>query len=234
MDRKAKRALLIIGIFAGAAGLALGLSMMKPPPDTRDIPNVEPLVTVLPLIASSASFRIASQGTVRPLTETILSAEVAGSIVSISPKFVAGGVFKNGEELLRIDPTNYGVAVDQARALLTQRQIEHDGALKLRTQGYRAESEYASAVAALAAARAGLVKAERNLERTHITLPYDGMVKMKEADLGQYVSPGTRLGITFATDYAEVRLPLTDQDLAFIDLPRRGRRLQKWRGAAAN
>jgi len=192
---------------------------MKPPPETRDIPNVEPLVSVLPLIESSVSFRIASQGTVRPRTETIVSAEVAGSIVSISPKFIAGGVFENGEELLRIDPTNYSVAVDQAKALLTQRQIEHDGALKLRTQGYRAESEYASAVAALAAARAGLVKAERNLERTHITLPYDGMVKTKEADLGQYVSPGTRLGVTFATDYAEVRLPLTDQDLAFIDLP---------------
>jgi len=219
MERRAKRALLIAGIFAGAAGIAVGLSQMKPPPETKDIPNVEPLVTVLPLLESSASFMIASQGTVRPRTETILSAEVAGSIVSISPKFVAGGVFASGEELLRIDSTNYSVAVDQAKALLTQRQIEHDGALKLRTQGYRAESEYASAAAALAAARAGLVKAERNLERTHITLPYDGMVKIKEADLGQYVSPGTRLGVTFATDYAEVRLPLTDQDLAFIDLP---------------
>ncbi len=219
MKRKAKRALLISGIFAGAVGLAVGLSQLKPPPETKDIPDVAPLVEVLPLLESTASFRIASQGTVRPRTETILSAEVSGSIVSISPKFIAGGVFVKGEELLRIDPTNYSVAVDQAEALLRQRQIEYDGALKLRTQGYRAESEYASAAAALATARADLVKAERNLERTHITLPYDGMVRAKEADLGQYVNPGTRLGVTFATDYAEVRLPLTDRDLAFIDLP---------------
>jgi RND family efflux transporter MFP subunit len=219
MERKAKRALLIVGIFAGAAGIAFGLSKMKPPPETKDIPDVAPLVAVLPLIETTASFRIASQGTVRPRTETILSAEVSGSIVSISPKFIAGGVFATGEELLRIDPTNYVVAVEQAKAMLAQRQIEHDGALKLRSQGYRAESEYASAVAALATAKADLVKAERNLERTHITLPYAGMVRTKEADLGQYVNPGTRLGITFATDYAEVRLPLTDQDLAFVDLP---------------
>ena len=219
MERKAKRALLIVGIFAGAVGLAVGLSKMKPPPETKDIPDVAPLVAVLPLVETTASFRIASQGTVRPRTETVLSAEVSGSIVSISPKFIAGGVFANGEELLRIDPTNYTVAVDQAKATLTQRQIEYDGALKLRTQGYRAESEYASAAAALATAKAGLVKAERNLERTHITLPYDGIVRVKEADLGQFVNPGTRLGVTFATDYAEVRLPLTDQDLAFIDLP---------------
>jgi len=219
MERRAKRALLIAGIFAGAAGIAVGLSMMKPPPETKDIPDVAPLVAVLPLVETTASFRIASQGTVRPRTETILSAEVSGPIVRISPKFIAGGVFAKGEELLQIDPTNYVVAVDQAKALLTQRQIEHDGALKLRTQGYRAESEYASAAAALATARADLVKAERNLERTHISLPYDGMVRAKEADLGQYVNPGTRLGVTFATDYAEVRLPLTDQDLAFIELP---------------
>jgi RND family efflux transporter MFP subunit len=219
MKRKAKRALLISGIIAGAVGLSVALSQLKPPPETKDIPEVAPLVDILPLVESPTTFSIASQGTVRPRTETILSAEVSGPIVSISPKYIAGGVFAKGEELLRIDPTNYIVAVDQAKATLTQRQIEHDGALKLRTQGYRAESEYASAAAALAAAKADLVKAERNLERTHITLPYDGMVRIKEADLGQYVNPGTRLGVTFATDYAEVRLPLIDQDLAFIELP---------------
>jgi RND family efflux transporter MFP subunit len=219
MKRKSKRALLITGILVGAAGLAYGLTLLKPPPETKDIPNVAPLVEAMALVEAPASFRIASQGTVRPRTETILSAEISGSIVSISPKFIPGGVFAKGEELLRIDATNYSVAVDQARATLAQRQIEYDGALKLRSQGYRAESEYASAAAALATAKADLVKAERNLERTHISLPYDGIVRAKEADLGQYVNPGTRLGVTFATDYAEVRLPLTDQDLAFIELP---------------
>jgi RND family efflux transporter MFP subunit len=219
MNRKAKRALLIVGIFAAAILGAFGLSQMKPPPDTKDIADVDPLVEVLPLAVTTEQFRITSQGTVRPRTETILSAEVSGMIISISPKFVAGGVFAAGEELLRIDPTNYDTAVDRAAATLTQRQIEFDGAEKLRSQGYRAESEYASAAAALASAKADLVNAQRNLERTRISLPYDGLVRAKEADLGQYVNPGTRLGITFATDYAEVRLPLTDQDLGFIDLP---------------
>lgn len=219
MNRKAKRAFLIAGIFAGAILGAIGLSLMKPPPDTTDIPDVAPLVNTMSLEAFDTSFRIDSQGTVRPRTETTLSAEISGSIVSISPKFVAGGVFRSGEELLRIDPTNYATAVSRAVATLAQRQIEFDGAEKLRSQGYRAESEYATAVAALAAAKADLVNAERNLERSIISLPYDGMVRSKEADLGQYVNPGTRLAVTFATDYAEVRLPLTDQDLAFIDLP---------------
>ena len=219
MKRKVKRGILIAGIFVMAAGGAIGLTKMKPPPESKEIAVATPLVEVLPLENITASFAIASQGTVRPRTETVLSAEVSGSIVSISPKFIAGGIFAKGEELLRIDQTNYAAAVEQAKATVIQRQIEFDGAKKLRSQGYRAESEYASAVAALAAASSDLVKAERNLERTHIRLPYAGMVRAKEADLGQYVNTGTRLGVTFATDYAEVRLPLTDRDLAFIDLP---------------
>ncbi|MEJ2604476.1 MAG: efflux RND transporter periplasmic adaptor subunit [Gammaproteobacteria bacterium] len=219
MKRKVLRSVLIIGILAAAVGLTMFMSRMKPPPQIREATEVVPLVEIIPLEQTEVAFRIDTQGTVRPRTETVLSAEVSGPIVRISPKFVAGGVFQKGEELLRIDPTNYRVAVEQAEALLKQRQIEYEGAEKLRLKGYRAEADLASAAAALATARAELTRARRDLERTRITLPYAGMVRSKEADIGQYVNPGSRLGVTFATDYAEVRLPLTDQDLAFVDLP---------------
>lgn len=216
------RIALILGLPIGAIAALVVLVLTKPEPERNEIRAVDALVEVMPLKAETVTFSVASQGTVRPRTETILSAEVAGAIVEISPKFIAGGVFERNEVLMRIDPTNYQVAVDQAEALLAQRQIEYDGAAKLRSQGYRAESEYASAAAALASARAELVRAERNLERTRIRLPYAGMVRSKEADLGQYVNVGSRLGMTFATDAAEVRLPLTDQDLAFVELPGAG------------
>ena len=214
-----RKFLLIPIIIAIAGGASFGLSKMKPEAPKNEVENLDLLVDVIELKTSTQSFAIQSQGTVRPRTETILSAEVSGSVVSISPKLIAGGVFRKDEVLMRIDPTNYTVAVHRAEALLEQRQIEFDGATKLRSQGYRAESEYASAKAALAAARADVVGARRNLERTYIRLPYEGMVLSKEADLGQFVNPGTRLGITFATDYAEIRLALTDQDLAFVDIP---------------
>jgi RND family efflux transporter MFP subunit len=222
MSFKVKRILLIVSIFVVAIGTAFILGKTKPPPETKPIEDVTLLVEVMELDQSAANFTITSQGTVRPRTETVLSAEVAGSIVSVSPNFVAGGVFERDEVLMRIDPANYEVALSQAEALVRQRQIEFDGAEKLRSQGYRAESEYASAAAALASANAELVRAQRNLERTYVRLPYDGMVRAKEADLGQYVNVGSRLGVAFATDFAEVRLPLTESDLAFVDLPQPG------------
>lgn len=219
MNRKLQRYLLIAGLLLAGVGGATLLSKLKPEPPKKDIVQTAPLVEVMQIEARSVTFSVESQGTVRPRTETILSAEVAGVIVSISPKFIAGGVFQRGEELLRIDPSNYEVALKQAEALVKQRQIEFDGASKLREQGYRAEAELASSVAALASARAELVRGQRNLERTRISLPYPGMVRAKEADLGQYVNIGSRVGVTFATDVAEVRLPLTNEDLAFVDLP---------------
>lgn len=214
-----RKFILIPGIFLLAIGLAFGLSKLKVEPPKKEEQQLDLLVEVMPLEVTTERFRISSQGTVQPRTKTVVSAEVSGSIVNISPSFVAGGVFKKNEALMRIDPTNYQAAVNRAKALVTQRQIEYDGAKKLRSQGYRAESEYASAAAALASAKADLVLAERNLERTFIRLPYEGIVMSKEADIGQFVNPGTRLGVTFATDVAEVRLPLTDTDLAFVNLP---------------
>jgi len=219
MPRKLQRAILILVILGTAGLISFRLVISKAPPEKKAEVPLATLVDVLELQGVDEQFSIRSQGTVKPRTETVLSAEVAGSIVSISPKFVAGGLFARDEELMRIDPTRYEVAVQQAEALLKQRQIEFDGAEKLRSQGYRAEAELASAATALAAARAGLVTARRDLEKTRIRVPYAGMVRAKETDIGYFVNPGSRLGVVFSTDYAEVRLPLTDADLAFIDLP---------------
>ena len=219
MSFRLKQGLLVAAILILAIAAAGGLTALKPPPEEKPARNVELLVDVQTLEAKSYSFTIESQGTVRPLTETTLSAEVSGSIVSVSPKFIAGGVFAAGEELMRIDPTNYVGALRQAEALVKQRQIEFDGAKTLRTKGYRAEAEFAAADAALATAKANLIRAKRDLSRTRIQLPYDGMVRSRSANLGQFVNPGKELAVVFATDLAEVRLPLTDQDLAFIDLP---------------
>lgn len=213
------RIILVLGIPILAFLAAAMLTNMRPEPPKKERVNLDPLVEAIVLETMTENFRVRSQGTVRPKTETILSAEVSGTITEISPQFVAGGVFQANDVLLRIDPTNYTVAVEQAQALVAQRDIEHDGAKKLKSQGYRAAAEYASAVAALATARTELVRAQHNLEKTYIRLPYEGMVRAKETDIGQYVSPGVRLGVVFATDYAEVRLPLTQLDLAFVDLP---------------
>ena len=128
------RKLLIFGILAASVVIAVVMVQMRPAPPKKESVELAPLVEVLVLEAMTANFEVTSQGTVRPRTETILSAEVSGTITSISPKFIAGGVFDKNEVLMRIDPTNYDTAVKQADALLKQRTIEFEGAKKLRSR----------------------------------------------------------------------------------------------------
>ena len=68
-------------------------------------------------------------------------------------------------------------------------------------------------------AEAGLSKAQLELERTRIVAPFAGRVLDQVADIGQVVSLNTDIAVIYATDYVEVRLPIKNRDLAFMELP---------------
>lgn len=193
------------------------------------------LVDTITAEVNSLNLVINSQGTVKPRTETALVAEVSGKIVGISDDFVAGGFFREGEVLLQIDPSDYQAGLKRAEAALASRRAKladetarSEQALKdWRNMGKQGQPsdlglrkpQMADAKANVSAAEADVEKASRDLERTQITVPYDGLVRLKGVDIGQYVTPGTRLGITFAIDTAEVRLPLTSTDMKYLELP---------------
>lgn len=204
-------------------------------PDRKEAVAKALLVDVIPVSVESLHLVVESQGSVLPRTETHLIAEVSGKVVSVSKNFVAGGFFKKGEVLLRIDPSDYDAALKGAQANLASRQAQYadqkarsDQALKdwlnLGRTGEPSDltlrkPQLAEALAGVKSAEADLQKAQRNLDRTSIKAPYDGLVRNKQVDIGQYVSPGTSLGITFAIDIAEIRLPLAVADLQFLNLP---------------
>ena len=200
-------------------------------------PEITQAILVDTIVAEVMSLNLVvnSQGTVKPRTETALVAEVSGKIVSVSADFVAGGFFREGEVLLQIDPSDYRAGLKRAEAALASREAKladetarSEQALKdWRNMGKKGQPsdlglrkpQMADARANVSAAEADVEKARRDLERTQITVPYDGLVRLKGVDIGQYVTPGTRLGITFAIDTAEVRLPLTSTDLKYLELP---------------
>jgi RND family efflux transporter MFP subunit len=204
-------------------------------PPRKDTAGQALVVDVIPARVESLNFSVVSQGPVAPRTETTLVAEVSGQIVSVSSNFIAGGFFRKGEVLLQIDPSDYETALMSAQAGLAARTAQladqrarSEQALKdwnnLGRQGEPSDlvlrkPQLAEAQAAVQAAEAELRRAERNLERTRIKVPYDGLVRSKQVDVGQFVGAGTPLGVTFAVDYAEIRLPLSSNDLAYLDLP---------------
>jgi RND family efflux transporter MFP subunit len=227
-----RRAAWPVGIgFAGIAIFAL-LQVTKP----RPVPNIEPprpvSVEVAPAIRAASRPTVVAYGEVRPGVRTQLVAQVGGRIDSIAPAFIEGGEFAPGEVLLSIENTDYLAAVDERFARLAAAKVDLEQAMadadvaRKQLSGQKNPSplalkqpQVARAEAAVKAAETALSLAQTNLERTQISLPFRGRVQSQAADLGQFVSPGKVLGTVFGTDVAEVRLALTDRQLASLGIP---------------
>ena len=191
------------------------------------------VVRVAELQPQDVRLHVRSQGTVAPRTESDLIPEVSGPVVWVSPALVSGGFFSKDEPLLRIDPRDYEAAVARARADVARAEGEwqHARSQLKRHQGLsrqganspsqlsdaRRASQVASAI--LDAARVTLEQAERDVTRTEIRAPYAGRIREENVDPGQFVSRGVAVARLYATDYAEIRLPLADRQLAYLDLP---------------
>lgn len=226
-----------IGIIAAFVMLFMLMNQMKPKPEVKVVEAKPAAAYVEEVHLSPVSLTVTAQGEVRPRREIGLTPEVSGKIVFVSDKFVDGGTFKKGDLLVRLEDADYRLALTRARArvatalqaleveraeseLARQDFEELNGqrgpsasALTLRKpQLARAEAEYN-------AAKADLADAELALNRTQLRAPFDGRVRSIAANIGQFVSPGSRIGELFSTDVAEVRLPLSDSDLAKLRLP---------------
>jgi len=235
--KKILRYFLPLGLIVLAIVVVIGMATMAggKRPDRQDSGQTAVLVEAIPAEARSLNFVVQSQGTVRPRTLTNLVAQVSGIVVSVSNNFVAGGFFRAGEVLLQIDPSDYQTALKRAEASLASRKAKlaeeksrSEQAIKdWRNLGRKGDPpdlvmrkpQLADAMANVLAAEADIDKARRDLERTKISVPYDGLLRERRVDIGQYVTTGTQLGISFAVDTAEIRLPLAEADLAFLNLP---------------
>ncbi|OFW98549.1 MAG: hypothetical protein A3E78_05320 [Alphaproteobacteria bacterium RIFCSPHIGHO2_12_FULL_63_12] len=219
-----------VGIFAGGFALIGVMGAMRPKIEPKEIALAPPAVFFTVADPRAVTLDVYAQGEVKPRTDINLTAEVAGRIVKTSDAFVVGGAFNAGDLLVKIEDADYRAAVAGARARVAQaeeslrrEEAESDLARKdYEALGRKADPseltlrmpQLAQARAAFAAAQADYAAAALDLERTSIRAPFKGRVRERTAGVGQFISPGAPIGRIFSTDVAEVRLPMTDGDLA--------------------
>ncbi|GAB1258588.1 efflux RND transporter periplasmic adaptor subunit [Aurantivibrio plasticivorans] len=224
----------VLVLLAGVVVVA-GLFLLKPAP--RKMPPREPpapQVTVVYADPAVQALKVTSQGTVAPRREIDLVVQVSGKVVEVNQHFVEGGFFNAGEPLLKIDPRDYELALVRAKArvaeanqaLATERGRARQAQREWRDLGndeanqlFLRKPQLAAAEANLAAAEADLDKAKLDLERTIVTAPFAGRVREAQVDLGQYVTPGNRVGRVYDIEVAEIRLPITDKQASLVDMP---------------
>lgn len=234
-----RRILLPIIIIAASIGLTVALVANREQPAQEELTEASILVEVIIPQIRDTYITVSSQGTVEPRTRTNIVSEVSGRVIEVSPAFVAGGFFRAGDVLLKLDDQNYRAAVSRdaaslatARSLLEQERGQADVAQRewdrmseqqrsqIRARDlYLRKPQLEEAEARLASAETDLEKSQADLAKTSIIAPYDGLVSAKSTDIGQFVSTGSAIAEIFAIDYAEVRLPIPENKIQYLNLP---------------
>jgi len=226
-------------LLAGSTAITVLLYLNRPPTEIAEPVYTPVTVDVAEVVKQKLRIKIQAQGTVSPLKETALLAEVRGRIVEVSPTFIVGGLVAGGEMLVRIDPRDYETsllraeaAVKSAESNLAQEkgraQVAAEEWKKLPRDSQRSQEardlylrkpQLANAQAQMLAAQSDLNTARDNLERTVIRAPYDALIREKHSDLGQFVAAGSPLADIFSVEAAEIRLPIPQNKLEYLELP---------------
>ncbi len=214
--------------------------MQSKPVAKKKAPVVSaPLVNVSLLNTQDYEVWTPVMGTVEAAREITLEPQVAGRVIEISDSFIPGGYFEKDELVLRIDPLDYQLAVQQQEAVVTEAEYNlkvesgHQRVagrewklLKKSSGGTAQEAELAlrkphleKAQADLTSSKAKLRQARIDLARTSLKAPFACMVLSKSADLGAYLSLNESIGTIVGTDEFWVMVSVPVDRLSHISVP---------------
>ena len=226
-----RRLIAPILILAVSTGIFVALINNQPTLKTTAKRPVPVAVRALNINLAPMQLSVSSEGNVQPSVETKLVAQVAGEVIKLSPSLVAGGDFSKGDILLNLDPRDYEIALARSHAAMSRAQAEQlfaaEDAARIRSlyaeelasiaQLQSAQRILTVANAALDDAAAMVKRARVDLERTVFRAPFNGRVRTENVDVGQFLSKGAMIATLYDTDRLQVRLPLADTQLAYLD-----------------
>lgn len=225
-------------IILGVGTIAiLAIISTKATPNANPDKLAEPPLTevaVQKAIKQTVTLTAQSQGSVKPKREIDIVAQVSGQIVNVTPLFVNGSFIDKNEILIELDDRDYQAALLTAQARLLQAErllAEEKGRSRQAKKEWRdlgnqeandlflRAPQLAEAQASVKSAKANITVAKLNIERTKIRLPFNARIIETLVNLGQFVGVGTKIARVYDTSIAEVKLPLSDKQMALLDLP---------------
>ncbi len=226
-----KQIVLVFIVFAVAVFVTYRLKVSRKPQHKKIPKAVAPLVEVIKVKPQTVNILINGYGQVQPTHEAQIVAQISGEILSLSIN--DGDFFKKDQDLVVIDPRDYELALESAKAKIAaakvKLELEKAEALVAKQEWQelnpdkKPSSDLVFRVPQIKNAQANLLsgesmvaKAKLDLERTRISAPFDGRVVKKFVDLGQYVARGTPLARVYSSDSLEVDVPLENSKLAWI------------------
>jgi len=226
----------ILILAVGVVGVRVLMSMKKPA-EKKAIEARIDTVEYLVVESGSPRARIQATGVVEGDKQVTLSALVSGEVVHVSDSLVPGGRFSRGDTILRVDPRDYEIAVDQERSRVQQAELELSLEEQRATTAQREwellggggdpeaaplalrKPQLEAVKRNVQASKAGLKRAQLNLERATLTAPFNALVLMETVDVGQLLAPGAGVVTLVGTDRFRVKVSIPVEQLANVGIP---------------
>ncbi len=226
--------LVLILVGGGVAGYRY-MTKSRPPVVKKKRVVKAPVVRTVTASSGPVEVVVRGEGTVRPVRESTLAAQVPGRVVHVARNFAAGEGCAKDQVLIRIDPTDYKLALALSQAKLKEAETN---LFKAKEEAAAAVEEWsrlnkskpppplvakkpqlAQAEASLEAAQATVRQSELDLQRTEVKVPFEGRIISKSVDLGQFLAKGQTVARISSTEASEITVFLEDRDLAWIRVP---------------
>jgi RND family efflux transporter MFP subunit len=236
--------LLPLLLLAGAYSVVKTLLHFKKPKEIRAPSIVVSEAKIILVKPSDHEPPVRSYGTVRPLFETNLVAQVSGIVKEVAMEFRVGRRVSKGMILAKIDDTDYRAALSReqsnlanAKRILAEEVVRANQAAEDWVASGRKLSDASEFVlrrpqveaarASIVAQNMAIVKAAADIKRSQIRVPYDAIITARSASVGNLATPQMSLGKLVATKSAKIRLPLTSEQVSRITIPELGKVQQK-------
>jgi len=185
-----------------------------------------PAPPVVPIVAATVAqhdvpIYLTGVGTVIAYNTDVVRAQIQGQIISIN--FTEGQTVHAGDLLAQIDPRPYQALIDQDTANLERDQAQLVNAqanlTRYTTLGQKGwatpqlletqKAQVGQLVAAIKADQALIDAAKVELSYTRLTSPIDGVVGIRQIDVGNIISPSTANGLVVVTQLDPISLIFT-------------------------
>lgn len=149
-----------------------------------------------------------------------LRAEIDARVVAIGAK--RGARVKQGDVIVRLDVRDREARLQQARALVDQREIQYQAAKRLQSKNFQSQTDVAEALANLEAARAEVTRAEVEIANSVLVAPFDGVLEARPVEIGDFVKIGNEIARIIELDPILVTGDVTQQELSRLAVGKRG------------
>lgn len=255
-----KNALLSILVLAVAGYAAMLIKNQKPEATLKAPFDPGVLVDSASFSSGDQEARIIGQGVVEPAERMSLIAQVSGVVSRVHESLSIGGKVAQGTKLVQIDPTDFSIAINEAKArvkiaeqevtleLGRKRAAQKEWELMSKREGATEVGEEAKrralrepqeeiARSNLRIAKNALRRAMVGYGRTALKAPFNAVILSESVDQGQLVGPGAPVATLAGTDTFWVTTSIATSELGWIDFPkelkRKGKRHAKLLGSKA-